>query len=107
MIPRRKGTPQIGRLEGGMSARVAAEAQCEHERPMSYVPRNPRRVTKLRAVLDDGRSGPVRNMSTSGLLVDTLESRSSALTVGRRIAVVPLVGDLDGERLPAEVARVA
>lgn len=69
---------------------------------MEYVPRSPRRATKLRAVLDDGTSGVVRDMSTSGLFVEG----NTALKVGRKVAVVPLVGDLDGERLPAEVARV-
>ena len=72
---------------------------------MTYVPRSPRRATSLRAVVDDGcaqASGRVRDMSTSGLFVEA----SCALAVGRSVAVVPLLGDLDGERLPAEVARV-
>lgn len=69
---------------------------------MNYVPRSPRRSTKLRAVLDDGSFGLVRDMSTSGLFVEG----TSALAVGRKVAVVPLVGELDGQRLPAEVARV-
>ena len=72
---------------------------------MTYVPRSPRRTTKLRAVLFDGSTGVVRDMSTSGLFVHTSGGRS-ALTVGQRVAVVPLVGELDSERLPAEVARV-
>jgi hypothetical protein len=72
---------------------------------MSYVPRSPRRSTSLRAVVDDGAShavGPVRDMSTSGLFVEA----RTPLRVGHKVAVVPLIGDLDGERLPAEVARV-
>src|SRR4051812_7170140 len=73
---------------------------------MSYVPRSPRRATRLRAVVDDGAHhavGPVRDMSTSGLFVEA----AAPLVVGTRVAVVPLIGELDGERLPAEVARVA
>lgn len=78
---------------------------------MTYVPRSPRRTTKLRAVVDDGAGrsvGRVRDMSTSGLFVDTSGATdgNAALAVGRKVAVVPLIGDLDGERLPAEVARV-
>lgn len=78
---------------------------------MTYVPRSPRRATKLRAVVDDGAArsvGRVRDMSTSGLFVDTSGSSdgNTGLAVGRKVAVVPLIGDLDGERLPAEVARV-
>ena len=78
---------------------------------MTYVPRSPRRTTKLRAVVDDGAGrsvGRVRDMSTSGLFVDTsgCTDGNAALALGRRVAVVPLLGDLDGERLPAEVARV-
>jgi hypothetical protein len=78
---------------------------------MTYVPRSPRRTTKLRAVVDDGAGrsvGRVRDMSTSGLFVDTsgCTDGNTALALGRRVAVVPLIGDLDGERLPAEVARV-
>jgi hypothetical protein len=78
---------------------------------MTYVPRSPRRTTKLRAVVDDGAGrsvGRVRDMSTSGLFVDTSGATdgNAALALGRKVAVVPLLGDLDGERLPAEVARV-
>lgn len=83
---------------------------------MTYVPRSPRRTTRLRAVVDDGAGravGRVRDMSTSGMFLDIVEagappatSGNNALAVGRKVAVVPLVGDMDGERLPAEVARV-
>ncbi len=69
---------------------------------MTYVPRSPRRSTKLRAVVGGEERGRVRDMSTSGLF---LETRAS-LPAGAPVAVVPLLGDLDGERLPAEVARV-
>ncbi len=74
-------------------------------RPMTYVPRSPRLATRLRAVVDDGArraEGPVRNMSTSGMFVET----GAQLAVGCRVAVVPLLGELDGQRLPAEIARV-
>src|SRR5438309_10631965 len=83
---------------------------------MSYVPRSPRRATQLRAVVDgvvaggpgEGRCvlhaiGPVRDMSTSGMFVEA----SAKLPVGSKVAVVPLLGELDGERLPAEIVRVA
>lgn len=78
---------------------------------MTYVPRSPRRTMKLRAVVDDGAGrsvGRVRDMSTSGLFVDTSGATdgNAALALGRKVAVVPLLGDLDGERLPAEVARI-
>ena len=78
---------------------------------MTYVPRSPRRTTNLRAVVDDGAGrsvGRVRDMSTSGFFVDTSGATdgNAALALGCKVAVVPLLGDLDGERLPAEVARV-
>jgi hypothetical protein len=71
-----------------------------------YVPRSPRRATRLRAVVDDGARravASVRDMSTSGLFVES----SPPLALGTKVAVVPLLGELDGERLPAEVARIA
>src|SRR5688572_32765932 len=71
----------------------------------TYVPRSPRRATKLKAMVDGQHThirGRVRDMSTSGLFVETIQP----LPLGSPVAVVPLVGDLDGERLPAEVARV-
>jgi hypothetical protein len=72
---------------------------------ITYVPRSPRRATRLRAVVDDGSShavGRVRDMSTSGLFVEA----TMTLPIGQQVAVVPLVGELDGERLPAEIARI-
>lgn len=69
---------------------------------MTYVPRSPRRTTTLRAVVSGRERGRVRDMSTSGLFVET----NASLPRGAAVAVVPLVGELDGERLPAEVARV-
>lgn len=69
---------------------------------MTYVPRSPRRSTKLKAVVGGEARGRVRDMSTSGLYVET----RAALPQGAPVAVVPLLGDLDGERLPAEVVRV-
>ena len=69
---------------------------------MTYVPRSPRRSTKLRAVVGGAERGRVRDMSTSGMFLET----NAALSPGASVAVVPLMGDLDGERLPAEVARV-
>jgi hypothetical protein len=73
---------------------------------MVSLPRSPRSPTTLRALYDDGQvrlSGPVRDMSTSGLFVET----EVGLAVGRRVAVVPLLEELEGLRLPAEVVRVA
>jgi hypothetical protein len=77
---------------------------------MSYVPRSPRRATRLRAVVDGVVAGgalhavgAVRDMSTSGMFLDA----PAKLPIGAQLAVVPLLGELDGERLPAEVARVA
>ncbi|MBI1944620.1 MAG: PilZ domain-containing protein [Deltaproteobacteria bacterium] len=70
---------------------------------MTYVPRSPRRSSTLKAVVGGGERGRVRDMSTSGLFVET----HASLPRGAAVAVVPLVGGLDGERLPAEVARVS
>jgi hypothetical protein len=76
---------------------------------MTYVPRSPRRATTLRAVVDGAGAlharGRVRDMSTSGFFVEGTPPAAAQL-LGARIAVVPLVGDLDGERWPADVARV-
>lgn len=69
---------------------------------MTYVPRSPRRSCQLKAVVGGTERGRVRDMSTSGLFLETRVT----LLPGATVAVVPLVGDLDGERLPAEVARV-
>lgn len=69
---------------------------------MPYVPRSPRRTTTLKAVVGGQERGRVRDMSTSGLFVET----HASLRPGAAVAVVPLLGELDGERLPAEVARV-
>ena len=69
---------------------------------MTYVPRSPRRTTQLKAVVGGEPRGRVRDMSTSGLFVET----HASLPPGAPVAVVPLLGDLDGERLPAEVVRV-
>lgn len=69
---------------------------------MTYVPRSPRRSTTLRAVVGGEERGRVRDMSTSGLFVET----QAPLLPGAPVAVVPLCGELDGERLPAEVVRV-
>lgn len=69
---------------------------------MTYVPRSPRRSTTLRAVVGGEQRGRVRDMSTSGLFVET----QAPLLPGAPVAVVPLCGELDGERLPAEVVRV-
>jgi hypothetical protein len=72
----------------------------------TYVPRSPRRATKLKAMVDGAAThvrGRVRDMSTSGLFVEA----NGALPIGSPVAVVPLLGDLDGERLPAEVARIS
>lgn len=79
------------------------------EAKMTYVPRSPRRATRLSAVVDDGAqraAGRVRNMSTSGIFVEAAVPPDGRLHPGRRVAVVPLLGDLHGERLPAEVTRV-
>ena len=60
-------------------------------RLMTYVPRSPRKPTRLRAVVDDGAVhaiGAVRDMSTSGMFVEA----KAPYRVGLRVAVVPLVG---------------
>jgi len=69
---------------------------------MTYVPRSPRRSTTLKAVVGGSERGRVRDISTSGLFLET----HASLPPGAAVAVVPLLGELDGERLPAQVARV-
>ncbi len=72
---------------------------------MNFVPRSPRRSTRLRAVVDIGARravGRVRDVSTSGAFVEA----DAALAVGDKVAVLSLAGDGADERRPAEVARV-
>lgn len=72
---------------------------------MSHLARSPRQTSDLRAVLVDGdvqSAGRVRDISYTGLLV----TGPVGLRVGRRLAVVRMVDELEGPRRPAEVVRL-
>jgi hypothetical protein len=80
-------------------------ANAEQPRAQSFVPRSPRHAVRMQAVVDSGACharGRVRDMSTSGLFVEA----DAPLVVGQRVTVLSLAGERDGERRPAEVARV-
>lgn len=71
-----------------------------------WVPRSPRRATRLHAVFDNGASrsaGRVRDLSLSGAFVEA----DAHLPVGAKVAVLSLAGVTDKARRPAEVVRVA
>lgn len=72
---------------------------------MSFRARSPRHPSSLRAVFVHGdlhSTGAVRDASASGLFI----AAPAPLVVGQRIAVIPLLGDVEGVRLAAEVVRV-
>lgn len=71
---------------------------------MGYVVRSPRQPSSLHAVLVKGSvhtAGVVRDLSTTGLFIEA----PAQLALGERVAVVPVLDDLEGVRLVAEVVR--